>query len=93
MGKFRDSINSKLCECEDLEQSLENLLNGIKEFKEKGGVAKFIMYPKGGTKCESIITEKTVDTFVKVLTTEYNDSLKEVRKEINESFERRIKIT
>lgn len=93
MGKFRDNINAKLYKCEDLEQSLDNLLNGIEELREKGGIAKFVMYPKGGSMCETIITEKTADAFVKVLTTEYNDLLKEVRKEINESFEREMRIT
>lgn len=37
MGIFRDKINNKLYKVEDIEQSIENLLVGFDEFREKGG--------------------------------------------------------
>ena len=48
MRSFRDKINDKLYKAEDVEQSIENLLDGFDELKEKGGTAKLILYPKGG---------------------------------------------
>lgn len=84
MGKFRDSINDKLYQVEDVENSIENLLSGFEKLREKGGTAKLILYPNGEAICETIINEKTVEAFVKVLLTEYNDILYSIRKEINE---------
>lgn len=93
MGSFRDKINDKLYKAEDVEQSIENLLAGFDELREKGGTAKLILYPKGGTMCETIITEKTAEAFVKVLLTEYNDVLKTIRKEINEYIDGEMRTT
>ena len=93
MGSFRDKINDKLYKAEDVEQSIENLLDGFDELKEKGGTAKLILYPKGGGMCETIMTEKTAEAFVKVLLTEYNDVLKSIRKEINEYIDREMRTT
>ena len=84
MGSFKDKINNKLYKAEDVEQSIKNLLAGFDELKEKDGTAKLIFYPKGGGMCETIITEKMAEAFVKVLLTEYNDALKSIIKEINE---------
>ena len=93
MGSFRNKINDKLYKAEDVKQSIENLLAGFDEFKEKGGTAKLILYPKGGGMCETIITEKTAEAFVKVLLTEYNDVLKSIRKEINEYIDGEMRTT
>lgn len=87
MGKFRDDINAQLSKCEEIYKSIDNLLEGLERFRERGGTAKFILYPKDGYMCESIITEKTAEEFVKVLKTEYYYRLKSIQKEINESFE------
>lgn len=93
MGSFRDKINDKLYKAEDVERSIENLLAGFDELKEKGGTAKLILYPKGGRMCETIITKKTAEAFVKVLLTEYNDVLKSIRKEINEYIDGEMRTT
>lgn len=86
MGKFRDDINAQLSKCEELYESIDNLLKGLEHLREHGGTAKFILYPKDGNMCESIITERTAEKFVKVLETEYYNILKSIKKEINESF-------
>lgn len=88
MGEFRDNINSKLSKCEEIYESIDNLLEGLERLRERGGTAKFILYPKDGHMCESIITEKTAEEFIKVLKAEYYDRLKSIKKEINESFEK-----
>ena len=93
MGSFRDKINDKLYKAEDVEQSIKNLLAGFDELKEKDGTAKLILYPKGGRMCETIITEKTVEAFVKVFLTEYNDVLKSIIKEINEYIDGEVRTT
>ena len=93
MGSFRDKINGKLYKVEDVEQSIKNLLAGFDELKEKDGTAKLIFYPKGGEMCETIITEKTAEAFVKVLLTEYNDVLKSIIKEINEYIDGEMRTT
>lgn len=93
MGKFRDNINDKLYKAEDIENSIENLLSGFEEFKEKGGTAKFILYPDKGRFCETIIIEETAEKFVKVLLTEYNDILKSIRKEIIEYIDGEMRET
>lgn len=93
MGKFRDNINNKLYKAEDVENSIENLLSGFENLREKGGIAKLILYPTGGGMCETIITEKTVEAFVKVLLTEYNDILKSIRKEIVEYIDGEMRTT
>lgn len=93
MGSFRDKINNKLYKAEDIEQSIVNLIAGFNELREKDGIAKFILYPKGGRTCETIITEKTAEAFVKVLLTEYNDMLNSIRKEINEYIDGEMRTT
>ena len=93
MGSFRDKINNKLYKAEDVEQSIKNLLAGFDELKEKDGTAKLIFYPKGGGMCETIITEKMAEAFVKVLLTEYNDALKSIIKEINEYIDGEMRTT
>ena len=87
MGEFRDNIDTQLSKCEKIYESIDNLLEGLEHLREHGGTAKFILYPNDGHKCESLITEKTAEEFVKVLKTEYYDRLKSIKKEINESFE------
>lgn len=87
MGEFRDNINTQLSRCEEIYESIDNLLEGLEHLREHGGTAKFILYPNDGHKCESLITEKTAKEFVNVLKTEYYDRLKYIKKEINESFE------
>lgn len=93
MGRFRDAVNDKLYVCEDLDQSIDNLLSGFNEFKEKGGTARLVLYPSGGHMCETILTNKTVEEFIKVLLTEYNDKLNEARKEINDLFTKEMRTT
>ena len=88
MGEFRDNINAQLSKCEEIYISIDNLLEGLEHLREHGGTAKFILYPKDSYMCESLITEKTAEEFVKVLKTEYYDRLKSIKKEINESFEK-----
>lgn len=88
MGEFRDNINTQLSRCEEIYESIDNLLEGLEHLREHGGTAKFILYPNDGHRCESLITEKTAKEFVNVLKTEYYDRLKYIKKEINESFEK-----
>ena len=87
MGEFRDNINTQLSRCEEIYESIDNLLEGLEHLREHGGTAKFILYSNDGHRCESLITEKTAKEFVNVLKTEYYDRLKYIKKEINESFE------
>lgn len=88
MGEFRDNINTQLSRCEEIYESIDNLLEGLEHLREHGGTAKFILYPNDGHRCESLITEKTAKEFVNVLKAEYYDRLKYIKKEINESFEK-----
>lgn len=90
MGEFRDNINAQLSKCEEIYESIDTLLEGLGRLREHGGTAKFILYPKEGHMCESIITKETAEEFAKVLTTKYYDRLKSIKKEINESFEKEM---
>lgn len=87
MGEFRNNISTQLSKCEEIYESIDNLLEGLERLRAHGGIAKFILYPNDGHMCESLITEKTAEEFVKVLKTEYHDRLKSIKKELNESFE------
>lgn len=91
--KFRNDINAQLSKCEEVYESINNLLEGFGCLREHGGTAKFILYPKDGHTCESIITitEKTAEEFAKVLITDYYDRLKSIKKEINEAFEEEMR--
>lgn len=91
MGSFRDKINDKLYEAEDVEQSIENLMASFNEFREKGGTAKFILDPEEGPMCQTIITKETAEAFVKILLTVYTDMLKSIRKEINKHVDEEIR--
>lgn len=91
MGEFRDNINTQLSRCEEIYESIDNLLEGLEHLREHGGTAKFILYPNDGHRCESLITEKTAKEFAKVLITEYYDKLKSIKKEINEAFEKEMR--
>lgn len=90
MGEFRNDINAQLSKCEEIYESIDTLLKGVGRLREHGGTAKFILYPKDGHICESIITEKTAEEFIKVLITEYYDRLNSIKKEINKAFEKEI---
>lgn len=64
MGEFRDNISTQLSKCEEIYESIDNLLEGLEHLREHGGTAKFILYPNDGHKCESLITEKTAEEFL-----------------------------
>lgn len=91
MSTLKNNIDNKLYKCELIEESINNLLDGVKEFEEKGGTAKFILYPKDGHMCESIITEETVEAFIEILLSEYIDKLKSIKNEINNFIDLKIK--
>lgn len=83
--RFQNEINKKLQEAEGIGSSIENLIAGFLEIQQKGGICKLVLYPKNGTisMCESILTEETIETFIEILLTDYNNKLESVRKEIN----------
>lgn len=92
MSKSKNNIVDQLYKCEEIKESINNLLECFERFKSgKGGVAKFVIYPDKGDICETILSEKAIHDIVNVLITEYNDILRSTQKQINESFHAAIK--
>lgn len=91
MGDFKNKINEKLCEAEDIKNSIKNLTDGFKEFIENGGTAKFILYPEGGELCNTILSKVLAGHIVKDILSSYNNMLDDVRKDIKDYIDEELK--
>lgn len=86
MSKLKDDVISKLDDCELLERSIDRVMAGTNGLRDNGGRTKLIIDIQGGDTYTIPIDEKTANKFAQVIMEEYNTKLKEIRKEIDEAF-------
>lgn len=85
-GNFSRIMNLELRRCEEITKNIEDLSKSYVQFKEEGGSAKFVLHFKND-RLETILSEKSVADFIKILITEYDDILRSIKEEIDELFE------
>lgn len=81
MGKFRDSIDQNLRECEAIEKDIENIIEVFNEIKTVGGETKLILSSNNGKTCNIENSIDETEAFIRVLLTKYNGLLKSLKNE------------
>lgn len=87
MNNSRNRINNILCECEDFDHLIEQLLKAHKRLQSSGGKVTLAIYPKEGSSVSAELGHDTIDKIMNVLICEYNTCLGNAQNKINKILE------